>query len=67
LSIDYDRMMALMLRNAIYLFDVCLLAMLFDRAACALRLGEVGRGHPQKSLIACSQCPRASLCEKSSQ
>jgi hypothetical protein len=27
LSIEYDRMMALMLRKAIYLFDVCLLAM----------------------------------------
>jgi hypothetical protein len=31
LSIECDRMMALMPRNAIYLFDVYLLAALFDR------------------------------------
>src|SRR5215468_10219849 len=34
--------------EAIYLFDVCLLATLFDRAACALRFDQVRRGvHPK--------------------
>jgi hypothetical protein len=33
-------MMASILRNAIYLFDVYLLMTLFDRAVCALRLRD---------------------------
>jgi hypothetical protein len=42
-------MMALMLRLAIYLFDVYLLVTLFDRAASALRLAKSG-GAPPKML-----------------
>jgi hypothetical protein len=48
-------MMALMLRNAIYLFEVYLLATLYDRAAFALRFGEVRRGTPKN----CSLLNRA--------
>jgi hypothetical protein len=40
-------MMALMPRKTIYLFDVCLLATLFDRAAFALRLAKSGEGTPK--------------------
>jgi hypothetical protein len=37
MSVECDRMMALTPRKALYLFDVCLLAMLFDLfAACEL-------------------------------
>jgi hypothetical protein len=59
LSIEYDRMMALMPRKTIYLFDVCLLASLFDRAAFALRLATVRRGYPQKSSLAQPRYPLA--------
>jgi hypothetical protein len=52
-------MMALMLRNAIYLFEVYLLATLYDRAAFALRFGEVRRGTPQKLLAAQPRYPCA--------
>jgi hypothetical protein len=48
LSIEYDWMMATDARKAIYSFDVCLLATLFDRAACALRFDQVRRGVPPK-------------------
>jgi hypothetical protein len=41
-------MMALMPRKAIYLFDVCLLAMLFDRAAFAMRFERCRAGVPPK-------------------
>ena len=51
-------MMALMLRNATYLFDVCFLAF----CLIALRaLTKSGVGTPQKLLAARAQCPRANL------
>jgi hypothetical protein len=54
-------MMASMLRKAIYLFDVYLLATLFDRVGRTLRFGEVRRRHPQKSLAARPQWGFANL------
>jgi hypothetical protein len=47
LSIEYDRMMALVPRKTIYLFDVCLLATLFGRVAFALCLAKSGGGTPK--------------------
>jgi hypothetical protein len=40
-------MMALMPRKAIYLFDICFLALSFDRAAFALRSVNSGGGTPK--------------------
>jgi hypothetical protein len=56
---EYDRMMALMPRKAIYSFDVRLLAMLFARDACALRSTKSGGGYPQKSSLARPRYPFA--------
>jgi hypothetical protein len=44
---EYDRVMALMPRKAIYSFDVYLLAMLFDRAASFSILRSSGGGSPK--------------------
>jgi hypothetical protein len=59
-------MMALMPRKAIYLFDVYLLATLFDRATFALRFGEVGRGVSPKMLgfVAAKSLTQDVLCSR---
>jgi len=43
-------MMALMLRNTIYLFDVCLLVLSLRRVRELFVLGEAWRGYPPKML-----------------
>jgi hypothetical protein len=58
-------MMALMLRNVIYLFVVCLIAALFDRccaASCAFAFLSYGGGVPPK-IARSSRYPFANFLE----
>jgi hypothetical protein len=48
LSIEYDRLMALMLRKDIYLFDVCLLSRLHELFIFA----KSGRAPPKNAWLA---------------
>jgi hypothetical protein len=55
-----------MLRNAIYLFDVCLVALVLHHARVPSDFGEVRRGRAKKRLAARAQYPLANFVENSS-
>jgi hypothetical protein len=59
MSVECDRMMALMPCKVIYLVDVCLLAMLLSRRVLRVAFGVVRPGAPQKSSLARAQSPFA--------